>query len=57
LLDGPDRGFGAAAQAKLAEDVGDVKLDGSLAKHQLVRDLSIAPAPRQEPQDVALAGR
>ena len=44
------------ADAELGKDMADVTLDGGLADEQLVRDLRVARAPADEPQDVNLTG-
>ncbi len=52
---GVGRRLGAAARARLAVDVGDVPRDRSLAQHQLLRDVAVAPAGRHQPQDLHFA--
>ena len=54
LVGGDDR-LGPVAQAQLAEDAGDVRLDRVLAHDQLAGDLRVRQAARDQPQDLDLA--
>ena len=52
----PRGGPAAAGDAELADNAGDVHADGLHADEQLSRDLAVAPADRDEPEHLELAG-
>jgi len=54
-LVGEHHGLYAVAHAELAENVCHVRLDGSLGEEQLLPDLQIGQATREQPQHLELA--
>src|SRR5829696_3195859 len=54
---GDRRGLHATVRPELAEDVRNMDGCRSRADEQLVSDLTVRPAARNEPEDVGLAGR
>ncbi len=48
------RGFGAAAHPELAEEVGDVVLDGLLGEEHLLADLAVGETVGDQREDLAL---
>jgi hypothetical protein len=52
----PVRGVVVGRERQLAEDRGDVRLDGPRAEEQLAADPDVGPALRHQPQDVQLPG-
>src|SRR5947209_38740 len=57
LVDRPEHGFGAAANAQLSIDVGQMCLHRPRAYIKMARDLSIARGTGEEPQHLDLPGR
>src|SRR5215469_3583087 len=57
VLDRVDRGLRARRDVELAEDAADVVLHRLLAQEQLLRDLLVRQAERDQPDDVGLALR
>jgi len=43
------------AQRELQQDVGDVRLDGGVADDELLRDLGVREAARDQSEDLLLA--
>ena len=48
--------FGAGVEVKFALDVRAMRLDRACAQEELLGDLGVGVAERDQPQDVALAG-
>jgi len=55
LMDGDEGGLSARGQLELAQDVAHVGPGGAFADHQLVGDLLVGAAVRDEDQDVTLS--
>jgi len=48
VFDGPDSDLCAAPEPQLAQDAGDVPVDGALADDEAGRDLTVAESARDE---------
>src|SRR5215211_8234880 len=55
-LVGEDDGLDAVAEAEFLQEARDMCLDGRVADDELLGDLGVGEAAREEPQDLELAG-